>query len=453
MVFKSKYHFDWLKIRGLVILQMITSFVNAQDSLLTLEQLGSKPFYNKSQIVNYQNYHPEVYRIAIDVSHYRNMDSIELFAHNFPNVQEVIIGDEYMHFPEVILQFKKLQILDFIACVSDDCESMGVFTLPDEMFELKHLKILKMTQLSNIMYISEKIGQLTELIHLELDSYFGGPVILPASLSFSPKLKTILINRSFDFSRYSIYTENQPLYFPFYFPNTTLLDEELNFILATHDHKLNTKFMSVSDMDKSYTNITTFESTLNSAIDKKIQHRYKDGKLAIKGRINNAFQPIGTWKYYYQNGALKEERHYQKGKETGIWSVYDSLGTKLMNFYFPNDSVSFFHVYFPDGTLSRESFFNNNEAIGTWRMYKPNGTLYFERKFENNKLNGISIRDVNEYSLELNHIDQVQYIETNYVNGKREGIEFGKNYLGEIIMTRLYKNNQLVSEERNPKKK
>lgn len=59
----------------------------------------------------------------------------------------------------------------------------------------------------------------------------------------------------------------------------------------------------------------------------------------------------------------------------------------------------------------------------------------------------ISTLDVNEYRPELNSIGQVQYIETNYVYGKREGIEFYKNHLGQVIGTKTYKNDQIISHE------
>jgi len=59
---------------------------------------------------------------------------------------------------------------------------------------------------------------------------------------------------------------------------------------------------------------------------------YQDGILRSDGSFSaiNPNQKEGYWRYFYENGNLKEEGEYKSGVKRGDWIMYDSIGNIKM---------------------------------------------------------------------------------------------------------------------------
>lgn len=82
------------------------------------------------------------------------------------------------------------------------------------------------------------------------------------------------------------------------------------------------------------------ENYKNGKVDGKVFYiqSNKFGEIEkIKGKyLNN--EPDGIWTMQYEDGTIKEERHYQKGVSVGEWNWYDKMGEKEM-WCFYNDGI------------------------------------------------------------------------------------------------------------------
>ncbi|GAA3508314.1 hypothetical protein GCM10022393_19110 [Aquimarina addita] len=76
------------------------------------------------------------------------------------------------------------------------------------------------------------------------------------------------------------------------------------------------KYEGVAYEDKMEQTITYFYNTGNIKQTGKYIHTYKE---QFRGRI-------GLWKAFYENGKLKEEGMYEKGKKVGVWKQYNKKG-------------------------------------------------------------------------------------------------------------------------------
>lgn len=136
--------------------------------------------------------------------------------------------------------------------------------------------------------------------------------------------------------------------------------------------------------------------------------QYANGILLAQGIFDEQGRKQGMWKYFYEDGTLKEEGKYRNNKKEGTWKYY-----------------------FPDGTIEQIGDFNNDLPEGTWRWYYANKQLRLEEEYIDGYEEGPSI----EYS------DSGQVIaQGNYVEGFKDGIwtymigsikESGKYFEGE----------------------
>ena len=424
------FNYSFYCLLVLFITNPISSF--SQDGMIAFEELLKEKIYKNDvynddkDFIDINTYHPEVYRIQISA----DTDIYEFASKstNFPNLQELIINGHFMSFPVGISQFKKLQILKISFCQDDRCQRHNVISLFDELFELRNLKVLHFSGASCLYYIPEKIAQLDQLMVFENVSYFGGPVILPISFAYLPKLQYLgLIDRA-------------SLESNFFYCNVKNISfkEDEDFIKSTH------KGYWKSCMPFHYDSYIDDLKTINNlkTIDKKISHRYPNGKISIKGQLSSKNLPDGHWTFYHQNGFVKEDRFYKNGKEIGMWAVYDSLGSKLINYHFPNDSVLNITTYHPTYGKIAEMSFLNHKADGIWRTFIfLEGKIYLEseRRYLNDKLNGLSTEIEYTFNNEDSCFVESVY-KTNYLNGKKHGDEIREDRNGNIIQIDHYIN-------------
>ena len=64
---------------------------------------------------------------------------------------------------------------------------------------------------------------------------------------------------------------------------------------------------------------------------------HKNGKLKISGFKNEKTgRSTGEWKYYDNNGHLKESGFFRNGKEHGEWNRYNQSGEIISTSYYSN---------------------------------------------------------------------------------------------------------------------
>ena len=64
---------------------------------------------------------------------------------------------------------------------------------------------------------------------------------------------------------------------------------------------------------------------------------HSNGKPSILGqKIKSTGKAIGEWKFYAENGHLKEIGYYKNGKEHGEWNKYNEQGNVISTSYYSN---------------------------------------------------------------------------------------------------------------------
>lgn len=79
-------------------------------------------------------------------------------------------------------------------------------------------------------------------------------------------------------------------------------------------------------------------------------HFFQNGNLRISGQFKKNI-PLGTWKYYYESGLLKQSINYR------------------------NDSVSYWKYFFENGTIKKEGLVKNQLKDSIWTYYYEQGTI------------------------------------------------------------------------------
>jgi uncharacterized protein len=95
----------------------------------------------------------------------------------------------------------------------------------------------------------------------------------------------------------------------------------------------------------------------------------------IEGDYVNGLED-GTWKYYYQNGALEYELPYSKGKREGVMKYYYKNGKDQYQVMYTDDQrEGFYRSYFSNGKIETEGYYKDGQRSGTWDYYHANGTF------------------------------------------------------------------------------
>ena len=64
---------------------------------------------------------------------------------------------------------------------------------------------------------------------------------------------------------------------------------------------------------------------------------HSNGKPSIVGqKVKSTGKAIGEWKYYDNNGRLKESGFFRNGKEHGEWNRYNQSGEIISTSYYSN---------------------------------------------------------------------------------------------------------------------
>ena len=204
------------------------------------------------------------------------------------------------------------------------------------------------------------------------------------------------------------------------------------------------------------------------------------GKREFINRTDKFGLKQGSWKYFWENGNLKEEGTYQNDKKHGYFKYYDEVGNfkyvekydndnlitdapetrqmEVRTAYHPNGKPAITATYYkgvPDGirrefdemgTVIKGYVFANGilrfEGItdvdgkrqGLWKEYYPTGELKSQGNYINSNPDG---------AWKFYFIDQRVEVEGRYKNGKKEGAWYWYYPNGETLQEENWSNGKL----------
>ncbi len=210
---------------------------------------------------------------------------------------------------------------------------------------------------------------------------------------------------------------------------------------------------------------------------------YLNGNLSNEGEYDIEGGKTGNWKEYYPSGLLKEEGSFIDNKQVGKYEYYHTNGeiSQITNYNDEGETHGYSSYYYQNGQMRMQGWFQNGSEEGVWESYYKDGTLqsssYYhngelvgERKFfsvegkpkvieyiTNNLLDSIKYFDQNqklydkinfhqdkeEYTITFRGINYPKEVESEYLNGYRNGKYIGYDIEGNISS----EGNYLVGQE------
>lgn len=203
---------------------------------------------------------------------------------------------------------------------------------------------------------------------------------------------------------------------------------------------------------------------------------YSHSSISNMGLVEND-NPIGTWYYYYPNGALEMKGEFSKeGKRIGKWIVYNEINGNVsnnvsfvdgerngesLNYYYSgelqkrmtnkdNELQDTIYYYFHSGDLSEKYVVVDGEKNGPIKGYHENGALDYSYSFTKGSPSGKyqAFYPNNQLSLEFNLVDGLyEGVHTSYYeNGtKKSEVNYIKD-LRDGIYREWYQNGILAEE-------
>lgn len=103
------------------------------------------------------------------------------------------------------------------------------------------------------------------------------------------------------------------------------------------------------------------------------------GRKEAEGNFNKNGKKEGAWKYYYENGSMKEYSIYKDGILTDTGYTYLTNGLKQYQLSFKNDKIDGDAYIYENGILTTKLFFTAGEQKnGDFIKYYPNGQIDFK---------------------------------------------------------------------------
>jgi antitoxin component YwqK of YwqJK toxin-antitoxin module len=100
-----------------------------------------------------------------------------------------------------------------------------------------------------------------------------------------------------------------------------------------------------------------------------------DSKDIIANKMA-AVHKIGTWKYWFDNGQMSAEEHYDNsGLAIGEWKSWDSNGQLVSDWNRTSGAVTFYH---PNGKKAEEGTIDiNSNRTGNWTGWYDSGNINY----------------------------------------------------------------------------
>ncbi|HEU4718629.1 MAG TPA: hypothetical protein VFU15_12380 [Bacteroidia bacterium] len=106
-----------------------------------------------------------------------------------------------------------------------------------------------------------------------------------------------------------------------------------------------------------------------------------DSKDVIAQKMG-AVHKIGSWKYWFDNGQLSAEEHYDNnGNVTGVWKTWYNDGKLASEIDYTTGKAVYYH---PNGAKSEEGTVNQyQQRTGKWQGWFEDGKLNYIGSFDN----------------------------------------------------------------------
>jgi uncharacterized protein len=122
-----------------------------------------------------------------------------------------------------------------------------------------------------------------------------------------------------------------------------------------------------------------------------------DGKIIVKGEFLDG-EKEGEWTY--DVGDVVINGNYTLGLRDGQWvSYYEKGKLRFSGSYIQGNADGKHYLYYPNGNMEEERFFNSGYREKDWKKFHKDGTLKITvtyRRNEEIKINGVKIDDLQE---------------------------------------------------------
>lgn len=106
-----------------------------------------------------------------------------------------------------------------------------------------------------------------------------------------------------------------------------------------------------------------------------------DSILLTEGSFNKGLKD-GDWKYYHQNGKIKEHGAFLENEKSGWWQCFDESGQLLEEANYEQGKRSGYVKRYLGGIIAEEGKLINESKKGTWRYYDNVGQLKRIHEYE-----------------------------------------------------------------------
>lgn len=115
----------------------------------------------------------------------------------------------------------------------------------------------------------------------------------------------------------------------------------------------------------------------------------EDGLIDRIGHVDNDDKSQGDWTYYYNNGNVSANGHFNDGNYSGKWEEYYSNGTPYYKYEYVNGKKNGeAYYYFENGNLRNKIEYKDDSLHGPYQKYTYFGSVREEGTYTNNKENG-----------------------------------------------------------------
>lgn len=191
------------------------------------------------------------------------------------------------------------------------------------------------------------------------------------------------------------------------------------------------------------------------------QRKYPNGRLLYEGRFNDN-KPVGEWKRYHDNGALKAVLNHRAGNDTVDAVLYDTNGKMMAKgLYLAEMKTGIWSYYSEERKISEETFMND-QRHGKSRIFYPGGEVLEETEYANNLKNGPyrAFFTTGKPFLECTYVDDLRQgfcityypsgameVDAHYKNGLPDGDWKYFTETGELKYTLKYSEGELLNPE------
>jgi len=118
---------------------------------------------------------------------------------------------------------------------------------------------------------------------------------------------------------------------------------------------------------------------------------YPNGlKRKLYNTTNNEMLRIGNWKWWYENGNIKQKESYDvKGRLNGIKALYDTSGALQLKENYAYGALNGNRVTYLNGKMAEVTAYIGGRKFGPYQKYSPEGIKEIIGQFKNDQRIGV----------------------------------------------------------------